>query len=77
MERVDRSCRVMLYGHGKRGTEGPILVFDEGTPYWDYFIDQLQWLQRLATNPREPWATKGLVVRPLSQSDLSMSDVTQ
>jgi hypothetical protein len=32
MEKIDRSCRVMLYGHGKRGTEGPMLVFEEGTP---------------------------------------------
>src|ERR671921_169826 len=55
MEKIDRSCRVMLYGHGKRGTEGPMLVFDDGTPYWTYFTDQLQWLERLAVNPREPW----------------------
>ncbi|MGH3669813.1 MAG: hypothetical protein ACRDSH_04150 [Pseudonocardiaceae bacterium] len=70
MEKIDRSCRVMLYGHGKRGTEGPMLVFNEGTPYWTYFTDQLQWLERLAANPREPWASKGLVVRALSESDL-------
>jgi transcriptional regulator with XRE-family HTH domain len=74
MERVDRSCRVMLYGHGKRGTEGPILVFDEGTPYWDYFTDQLRWLHRLATEPREPWSTKGIIVRTLTEEDLSFSD---
>jgi hypothetical protein len=30
IEKIDRTCRVMLYGHGKRGTEGPILVFSEG-----------------------------------------------
>jgi hypothetical protein len=70
MEKIDRTCRVMLYGHGKRGTEGPMLVFEEGTPYWTYFADQLQWLKRLATNPREPWVSKGLVVRPLSEADL-------
>jgi hypothetical protein len=70
MEKIDRSCRVMLYGHGKRGTEGPMLVFEEGTPYWTYFTDQLQWLERLATNPREPWVSKGLVVRPLTEADL-------
>jgi hypothetical protein len=70
MEKVDRSCRVMLYGHGKRGTEGPILVFDEGTPYWEYFVGQLRWLGRLASDPREPWTSKGLVVRPLTESDL-------
>ena len=70
MEKIDRSCRVMLYGHGKRGTEGPMLVFGEGTPYWAYFTDQLQWLERLAANSREPWVSKGLVVRPLSEADL-------
>ena len=51
IERIDRSCRVMLYGHGKRGTEGPMFVFTEGTPYWTYFIDQLRWLGRLAQPP--------------------------
>jgi transcriptional regulator with XRE-family HTH domain len=71
MERVDHSCRVMLYGHGKRGTEGPIMVFEEGTPYWDYFADQLRWLHRLATDPREPWTSKGLTVRPLTEDDLA------
>jgi hypothetical protein len=70
MEKVDRSCRVMLYGHGKRGTEGPMFVFDEGTPYWTYFTDQIKWLERLATNPREPWVSKGLVVRALDEADL-------
>jgi hypothetical protein len=70
IERIDRSCRVMLYGHGKRGTEGPTFVFEKGTPYWDYFAGQLDWLQRLAIDPREPWTTKGLVVRPFEESNL-------
>jgi hypothetical protein len=69
IEKIDRSCRVMLYGHGKRGTEGPMLVFDEGTPYWTYFTDQIQWLERLAANPREPWVSKGLVVRALDEAN--------
>ena len=72
IEKVDRTCRVMLYGHGKRGTEGPILVFNEGTPYWDYFSSQLEWMKRLADDPREPWTTKGLLVRSLEASDLSL-----
>ncbi len=74
MEKVDRTCRVMLYGHGKRGTEGPIFVFNEGTPYWDYFSSQLDWLKRLADDPREPWTTKGISVRSLQESDLSLVD---
>jgi hypothetical protein len=72
IEKIDRTCRVMLYGHGKRGTEGPILVFDEGTPYWDYFASQLEWMQRLADAPREPWTSKGLVVRALGDRELSL-----
>ncbi|MQA16515.1 MAG: hypothetical protein GEV09_20960 [Pseudonocardiaceae bacterium] len=72
IEKIDRSCRVMLYGHGKRGTEGPILVFDEGTPYWKYFTDQIRWLERLAQDPREPWTSKDLVVRPLKEADLAI-----
>lgn len=71
IEKIDRSCRVMLYGHGKRGTEGPIFVFADNTPYWDYFAGQIQWLERLATSPREPWTSKGLVVRPLHETDLA------
>jgi hypothetical protein len=71
IEKIDRSCRVMLYGHGKRGTEGPIFVFNDNTPYWDYFAGQIQWLERLAENPREPWTSKGLVVRPLQEADLN------
>ncbi|MGH3848537.1 MAG: hypothetical protein ACRDR6_19040 [Pseudonocardiaceae bacterium] len=71
IEKIDRSCRVMLYGHGKRGTEGPIFVFTDNTPYWDYFAGQIQWLERLATSPREPWTSKGLVVRPLQEADLA------
>lgn len=70
IEKIDRSCRVMLYGHGKRGTEGPIFVFNDNTPYWDYFAGQIQWLERLAESPREPWTSKGLIVRPLTETDL-------
>jgi hypothetical protein len=70
MEQIDRHCRVMLYGHGKRGTDGPIFVFDEGTPYYEFFEDQVRWLKQLASAPREPWTTKGLVVRPLEPADL-------
>ncbi|MDQ3153297.1 MAG: hypothetical protein M3R63_16830 [Actinomycetota bacterium] len=72
IEKIDRTCRVMLYGHGKRGTEGPIVVFDDNTPYWSYFADQIKWLERLAHNPREPWTSKGLIVRPLQGTDLAI-----
>ncbi|MFB8241981.1 helix-turn-helix domain-containing protein [Kitasatospora purpeofusca] len=69
MEQVDDSIRVMLYGHGKRGTDGPIMTFDkgdgDGTPYWQYFDSQLAWAQRLADAEEtpEPWRSKGIAVR--------------
>jgi hypothetical protein len=71
IEKIDRSCRVMLYGHGKRGTEGPIFVVNDNTPYGDYFASQMRWLARLADNPQEPWTSKGLIVRPLQEADLA------
>jgi len=49
-----RQGKDLFYGHGKHGTKRPIMVFDEGTPYWDYCTEQLHCLQRLATDPREP-----------------------
>jgi hypothetical protein len=56
----------MLYGHGKRGTEGPILVFRAGTPYYEYFTGQIQWLEGLASGRLvEPWEAKGVRVVPL------------
>ena len=42
----------MLYGHGKRGTEGPTFVCNDNTSYWDYFAGQIQWRERLAESPR-------------------------
>lgn len=64
MEQVDDSIRVMLYGHGKRGTDGPILTFDQGTDYHAYFAGQLEWVQRLADADQapEPWRSKGIRV---------------
>ena len=45
--------------------------FGRGTPYWDYFASQLEWMKRLADDPREPWTSKGLVVRAFEDRDLS------
>lgn len=71
LEQIDDHIRVMMYGYGKRGTDSPILVFDEGTPYYQFFDDQVRWFHQLATEPREPWVSKGLVVRPLEHDDLT------
>jgi hypothetical protein len=56
----------MLYGHGKRGTEGPIMVVPAGTPYYEYFARQIRWLENLASGRlAEPWTAKGIRVWPL------------
>jgi hypothetical protein len=66
IEEIDDHCRVMLYGHGKRGTEGPIMIFSPGTPYHDYFAGQIRWLEGLASGElTEPWVSKGVRVVPL------------
>ncbi|MFB9965914.1 helix-turn-helix domain-containing protein [Sinosporangium siamense] len=67
IEEIDDVCRVMLYGHGVRGTQGPLLIFSDG-PGHRYFSDQVRWLERLArsTPEPEPWRAKGLVVEPLA-----------
>ncbi|OLF17927.1 hypothetical protein BU204_08945 [Actinophytocola xanthii] len=62
IEEIDDHYRVMLYGHGKRGTDGPILIFGQDTPYTEYFASQMRWVERLAVEPWEPWTSKGLEV---------------
>ncbi len=65
MEEVDGVVRVMMYGHGRRGTHGPIIVFGEGTSSHAYFVEQLRWLERLSSDDSpEPWKSKGVRVRP-------------
>ncbi|MEU5877178.1 helix-turn-helix transcriptional regulator [Spirillospora sp. NPDC047279] len=66
IEEIDDAVRVMLYGHGKRGTQGPILVFGGETSTQNFFVDQIRWLERLSEGETpEPWASKGISVRPL------------
>lgn len=64
IEEIDHAYRIMLYGHGKRGTEGPILVFDHDDGVGSFLSDQMRWLERLAgPDPQPPWTThKGLRV---------------
>ncbi|GAA2628328.1 hypothetical protein GCM10010411_77010 [Actinomadura fulvescens] len=67
IEEIDDAARVMLYGHGMRGTQGPIVTFGSQGPAYTYLTDQLRWLERLAEDPAfEPWASKGIRVKPLS-----------
>ncbi|WP_328825842.1 hypothetical protein OHT77_00400 [Streptomyces sp. NBC_00252] len=70
VEEVDDAYRVMLYGHGKRGTESPILGFGEGSEFAAFFAGQVRWLERLAAENPEPWQSKGLAVRPLIEDTL-------
>jgi transcriptional regulator with XRE-family HTH domain len=66
IEEIDDACRVMIYGHAKRGTMGPIITFQEGSPTYTYLADQVRWLEQMADEPAtEPWASKGIVVKPL------------
>ncbi|WP_066360967.1 helix-turn-helix domain-containing protein [Herbidospora mongoliensis] len=67
IEEIDDVCRVMLYGHGKRGTQGPVITFSGETSAYNYFVDQIRWLERLAAEDGtlEPWASKDIVVRLL------------
>lgn len=66
IEEVDDAVRVMLYGHGKRGTQGPIVTFSGETTAHQYFVDQIRWLERLAGGDSpEPWASKNVRVWPL------------
>ncbi|MFV2178151.1 helix-turn-helix domain-containing protein [Actinomadura sp. LOL_016] len=65
MEEIDGVVRVMMYGHGRRGTHGPIIAFGEGTSSHAYFVEQLRWLERLSSGESpEPWRSKGIQVRP-------------
>lgn len=66
IEEFDDDLRIMLYGHGKRGTQGPILNCGAGHPLHPYFSDQLRWLERLALGGAfPPWSSKGLEVKQL------------
>jgi len=63
MEEIDDTCRVMLYGHGKRGTDSPIWVFQSGSAQHEYFVSQIRWLEALCKSPDDYWSAKGVVVR--------------
>jgi hypothetical protein len=70
IEQIDDVCRVLLYGHGVRGSESPIMVFSAGTRYHDFFAGQIRWLENLAANPdAAPWAARGARVERLAAED--------
>jgi hypothetical protein len=73
IEHIDEHVRVALYGHGRRGTDSPVFLFQSGTPYFDYFSAQLEWLSLLASEPPKSWTDKGLDVRPVTADLLDRS----
>jgi hypothetical protein len=67
MERIDSSIRVMLYGHGKRGTDSPVFVFRGGTTEYEYFSSQVDWLLRCVREEvGPPWDEKKISFSELS-----------
>jgi hypothetical protein len=57
IELFDQCCRIMLYGHNKRGTDGPIFLFRDGNPYFEYFVSQIRLMESVAQQCEEPWLT--------------------
>ena len=60
-------------GHGRRGTDSPVMLLRSGTPYFDYFRAQLEWLGLLATQPPKSWTDKGIEVAPVTDELLQRS----
>ncbi len=51
LEIIDNKCRVMFYGMGDKGRgspHSPILVFNEGTGYFNYFKEQMNFVEDIA-----------------------------
>ncbi len=70
LEEIDSACRVMLYGHNKRGTDSPIFVFGKANPYYEYFSSQIRWLENLSKNggTEEPWKSKGIIIEKMKEN---------
>lgn len=77
--KVDDVCRGVLCGHGKRGTQGPIMTFSGGGPAHTYFVDRIRWLERRANSEVTPeqWAGKGVRVRPLEPQERRRAGLTR
>ena len=65
IELIDDLCRITLYGHGKRGSDCPILIFDKDSPDYDYFASQIDWIERIASGKITPeWYDKKIKIEP-------------
>ena len=65
IELIDNVCRIMLYGHGKRGTDSPILIFDKDSIHYDYFASQIEWIEQIASGRiTSEWYDKKIKIKP-------------
>ena len=65
IELIDDVCRIKLYGHGKRGTDSPILIFDKDSTHYDYFSSQIEWIEEIASGRITPeWYDKKIKIKP-------------
>jgi hypothetical protein len=65
IEMLDDLCRIKLYGHGKGGAEGPILIYDKNSPDYDYFASQIKWIEEIASGKiSSEWYDKKIKIEP-------------
>jgi len=65
IELIDDICRIMLYGHGKRGTDSPILIFNKDSTHYAYFASQIEWIERIASGRiTSEWYDKKIKIKP-------------
>ena len=65
IELIDDVCRILLYGHGKRGMDSPILILDKNSPDYDYFASQIEWMERIASGKiSSEWYDKKIKIEP-------------
>jgi len=65
IELIDDVCRIKLYGHGKRGTDSPILIIDKNSPDYDYFASQIDWMEQIASGKiSSEWYDKKIKIAP-------------
>jgi hypothetical protein len=55
----------MLYGHGKKGTDSPILIFGKDSPHYKYFVSQIAWIEEIASGKiSSEWYEKKIKIEP-------------
>lgn len=65
IELIDDVCRIKLYGHGKRGADSPIMIFEKQSPHFDYFASQIEWIEEIASGRiSSEWYDKKIKIKP-------------